>query len=129
MPLRPDLVIINDTDKVLHIVDVIIPLKSSETARAEKVSKKYTPLSDWFTSREYSASVSVFVVGSLGGWDSANDVVHYMYLKLSYFKIVYMFNLSCMHLLLLILSQVHLRGHDQRWSQPFCCCLLSKSHP
>ena len=84
MPLRPDLVIINDTDKVLHIVDVIIPLKSSETARAEKVSKKYTPLSDWFTSREYSASVSVFVVGSL---DSANDVVHYMYLKLSYFKL------------------------------------------
>ena len=69
MPLRPDLVIINDTDKVLHIVDVIIPLKSSETAfetaRAEKVCK-YTPLSDWFTSREYSASVSVFVVGSLG---------------------------------------------------------------
>ena len=59
MPLRPDLVFINDTDKVLHIVDVIIPLKSSETARAEKVCKKYTPLSDWFTSREYSASVSV----------------------------------------------------------------------
>ena len=43
-----------------------------ETARADKV-RKYTPLSDWFTSLGYSASVSVFVVGSLGAWDSEND--------------------------------------------------------
>ena len=47
MPLRPDLVIINDTDKVLHIVDVTIHFKTSETAfetaRAEKVCN-YTPL-------------------------------------------------------------------------------------
>ena len=49
--------------------------------------------------------------GGGGAWDSANDIVHYIYLKLSYFKNVYMFNLSCMHLLLLILSPVHLRGH------------------
>ena len=79
-------------------------------ARGDDVSENGSQLLDDITNKRWG-----------GAWDSANDVVHYIYLKLSYFKNVYMFNLSCMHLLLLILSPAHLRGHDQRWSQPFCC--------
>ena len=60
--------------------------------------------------------------GGGGGWDSANDVVHYIYLKLSYFKNVYMFNLSCMHLLLLILSPVHLRVMTSNGRNLFVIC-------
>ncbi|GFQ75972.1 retrovirus-related Pol polyprotein from type-1 retrotransposable element R2 [Trichonephila clavata] len=73
--LRPDLVA--KVDDQLCIIDVTIPfdnrLASFEVARQTKIHK-YAPLLQYFKSLGHS-QVQIFpiVVGSLGGWDVAND--------------------------------------------------------
>ena len=74
--LHPDIVVMNRSERTAVIVDVTIPFESSQaaldTARAEKL-RKYRPLADWMqSSLGLKTSVSAFVVGLLGSWDSNN---------------------------------------------------------
>ena len=74
--LRPDLVVLNDSQSTAVIVDVTIPFEATSTsfeaARHEKLTK-YQPVAEWLASRGYQVQVHAFVVGALGAWDPDTD--------------------------------------------------------
>jgi hypothetical protein len=53
-----------------------------QTARHEK-QRKYASLADHYKQRGYSVYLDAFIVGALGGWDPANELV-INHLKLSH---------------------------------------------
>lgn len=75
--LRPDLVILEPTTKRVTIVDVTIPFENRyaafEAARREK-QQKYQTIVEYFQQQGFDTSLDAFVVGSLGGWDPANEI-------------------------------------------------------
>lgn len=74
--LRPDLCII--AGDALTLIDVTIPIESGvdafKKARAEKKSK-YSDLVAWANSKFSLVYYDLFLVGSLGSWDVANESV------------------------------------------------------
>ena len=75
---RPDLCIINNTDKTCHLIDVATPFENRyeafQQARAEKLNK-YAGLASIMREKGYNVTVDAFIVGALGGWDPANENV------------------------------------------------------
>jgi hypothetical protein len=84
--LRPDFVAINEASKTITIIDVTMPFENRyaafKTARHEK-QRKYTSIADHYKERGYSVYLDAFIVGALGGWDPANELV-INHLKLSH---------------------------------------------
>ncbi|KAH1001413.1 hypothetical protein HUJ04_005439 [Dendroctonus ponderosae] len=74
--LRPDLLITNNNTKTMTRVDVAIAFenqyKAFEATRAEKL-RKYQHIADDFIARGYDVHMDAFIIGSLGGWDPANE--------------------------------------------------------
>lgn len=76
--LKPDLVVINDSTKKVHIVDVTVPFEGEEAFQEARVAKeeKYHHLIALFKNKGYhEVEVDAFIVGSLGSWDVANEPV------------------------------------------------------
>ncbi|XP_023215159.1 uncharacterized protein LOC111617978 [Centruroides sculpturatus] len=75
---RPDLVVINQNPKTATIVDIATPFENGadafERARSDKI-QKYEELANHYRRQGYDTFIDAFVVGSLGGYDSANDSV------------------------------------------------------
>ncbi|XP_023215163.1 uncharacterized protein LOC111617983 [Centruroides sculpturatus] len=75
---RPDLVVLNQNPKTATIVDVATPFENGadafDRARAEKI-RKYEELANHFRRQGYDTYIDAFVVGALGGYDTANDSV------------------------------------------------------
>uniref|UniRef100_A0A914VYJ5 Reverse transcriptase domain-containing protein n=1 Tax=Plectus sambesii TaxID=2011161 RepID=A0A914VYJ5_9BILA len=73
--LRPDLVLINETEKTFTIVDVTVPFENRSAAftaaRVEK-ARKYADITQHYADLGYDASCNAFIIGSLGGYDPAN---------------------------------------------------------
>ncbi|XP_067132582.1 uncharacterized protein [Centruroides vittatus] len=73
---RPDFVIINDASKSATIIDVATPFENGTDAftraRDEKIHK-YRDLANFFRSRGYDTFIDAFIVGALGGYDTANE--------------------------------------------------------
>ena len=84
--LRPDLVAVDEVNKTVTIVDVTIPFENGyaafQAARHEK-KRKYAPLAEHYNHLGYSVFLDANIVGALGGWDPANEVV-IRYLRLGY---------------------------------------------
>ena len=84
--LRPDFVAVDEACKIVAIVDVTMPFENRyaafQTARHEK-QRKYASLADHYKERGYSVYLDAFLVGALGGWDPANELV-VNHLKLSH---------------------------------------------
>jgi hypothetical protein len=76
----------DEAKKTVAIVDVTVPFKNGyeafQAARREK-KRKYAPLVDHYTHLVYSVFLDAFIVGALGGWDPANEVV-IRHLRLGY---------------------------------------------
>jgi hypothetical protein len=76
--LRPDVVVLNQSQNTATIVDVTIPFETDESAfeeaRNEKL-RKYQPLRTWLEEEHgyQNTSIHAFVVGALGSWDSNNE--------------------------------------------------------
>lgn len=72
---RPDVVIIDETQKIALIMDVTVAFENRPqafvTARAEKI-KKYSALSNHLHTQGLTTKILVFVMGSLGGYDKSN---------------------------------------------------------
>ncbi|KAG8184376.1 hypothetical protein JTE90_006779 [Oedothorax gibbosus] len=75
--LRPDLVITKGKNEAI-ILDITIPyenrIQAFETARAEK-KRKYTNIATLLSKDYKNVSVEAIIVGALGSWDPANDLV------------------------------------------------------
>jgi hypothetical protein len=84
--LCPDFVAINEASKTVTIIDVTMPFENRyaafQTAWHEK-QRKYASIADHFKERGYSVYLDAFIVGALGGWDPANELV-INHLKLSH---------------------------------------------
>lgn len=69
--LRPDLLLIDRSNRVAHIVDVTVPFEDGwgalHQARDAKLHK-YQPIADILTAAGLATTVEAFVVGSLGAW-------------------------------------------------------------
>lgn len=76
--LRPDLFIINESEKTASVIDVVTPfenrLEAFQAARREK-RRKYDHIGRHFQQKGYNVVVGAFVVGALGGWDPENEPV------------------------------------------------------
>uniref|UniRef100_A0A914X2I6 Reverse transcriptase domain-containing protein n=1 Tax=Plectus sambesii TaxID=2011161 RepID=A0A914X2I6_9BILA len=76
--LRPDLVVTNEVDMTATIVDVTVPFENRReafvAARAEK-KRKYAEIARHYQALGYKTFLDAFVVGTLGGYDSANAAV------------------------------------------------------
>ena len=76
--LRPDITIIDEVSKTVVIVDVTIPFENRprafELAREEKLTK-YGPLAAELEDQGFNVYLNALIVGSLGGWDPANEGV------------------------------------------------------
>ena len=74
--LKPDLVLLDQDNKVATIIDVACPfenrLRALEEKRAEKVGK-YQALCDVLQRQGYATSCDAVLVGSLGAWDPRNE--------------------------------------------------------
>ena len=74
--LRPDIVWIDEAKKTMKIVDVAVTFEnrylSLEKIRATKI-EKYAPIADEFRRKGWIVDLDAIVVGSLGGWDPANE--------------------------------------------------------
>jgi hypothetical protein len=74
--LRPDLLIVNGVEKSAAIIDVATPFENRfaafETSRNEKRTK-YGHIADHFRRQGCDVVVDVFVVGTLGVLDPANE--------------------------------------------------------
>ena len=83
--LRPDLVTVDEPNKTVTIVDVTMPFGNRYTAfqAARQEKNKYAPLAEHYNQLGYSVFLDAFIVGALGGWDPANEVV-IRHLKLGY---------------------------------------------
>ncbi len=91
---KPDLVITSTDQKTAHIVAVMIPFEGEDnlTKARERKVEKYQELRRWMMEEKGYREVHLdaFIVGSLGSWDPANEVVlkslqihrNYMYAKL-----------------------------------------------
>lgn len=75
--LQPDLVILNPTAKRVSIIDVTIAFENRyaafEAARRDKL-QNYQQIVEYFQQQGFDTSFEPFVVGSLGGWDPANEI-------------------------------------------------------
>ncbi|XP_023225569.1 uncharacterized protein LOC111626430 [Centruroides sculpturatus] len=75
---RPDLVVLNQNPKTATIIDVATPFENGADAfvraREDKV-QKYEDLAAHFRRRGYDTYIDGFIVGALGGYDTANDAV------------------------------------------------------
>ena len=72
---RPDLVVLNHTEKKAIIVDVTIPYEGeSDALQAAQDAKmsKYNNLAAWLRSSFDHVHLDAFVVGALGSWDPKN---------------------------------------------------------
>jgi hypothetical protein len=77
-PVRPDLVVVDDSLKTAMIVDVTIPFEnrySAFTIAREEKKRKYEGLADHLRHQGYEVYLDAFVVGALGGWDPENEPV------------------------------------------------------
>ena len=74
--MRPDIVVIDDVQKKMSIADVAVAFEnrydSFQAARVGKV-EKYTPIVEEFRRKGWTVDMGAIVVGSLGGWDPANE--------------------------------------------------------
>merc|ERR1711911_417141 len=74
--MRPDIVVIDDVQKKLSIADVAVAFEnryeSFQTARTGKITK-YAPIVEEFRRKGWTVDMGAIVVGSLGGWDPANE--------------------------------------------------------
>uniref|UniRef100_A0A7E4VI97 Reverse transcriptase domain-containing protein n=1 Tax=Panagrellus redivivus TaxID=6233 RepID=A0A7E4VI97_PANRE len=74
--LRPDIVLINDTSKLLTIIDVTIPFENGPDAfkKAREAKKeKYKDIETHFKKAGYKTFNDAFIIGSLGAYDPANE--------------------------------------------------------
>lgn len=73
---RPDLVVVDRDERTVFILDVTIPFENRytafEIARNTKI-QKYQNLAAHFERQGFRTSVDAFVIGSLGGYDPANE--------------------------------------------------------
>lgn len=72
------MIIVDKLRKVVQIIDVTIPFENGAHAFLEaRTAKKtkYRACADEYRANGYRTSVDALVVGSLGGWDIANDPV------------------------------------------------------
>uniref|UniRef100_A0A914XTH4 Reverse transcriptase domain-containing protein n=1 Tax=Plectus sambesii TaxID=2011161 RepID=A0A914XTH4_9BILA len=72
---RPDIIILDDAKKTAFVADVTVAFENRQAAfsmaRTEK-HRKYEALAQHLRSQGYETAVDAFVIGSLGGYDSAN---------------------------------------------------------
>ena len=76
--LKPDLIILNEETKEAHVVDVTVPFEGAGAFTAARTAKeqKYAYLKAMLRDKGYQrVEVDAMVVGSLGSWDPANDLV------------------------------------------------------
>jgi N-formylglutamate amidohydrolase len=90
--LRPDLVIINETEKSATIIDVASPFENRyaafEAARNEKQSKS-GHIADHYRNQGYTVVIDAFIVGALGGWDPANErIIRHLRLGTNYCRLM-----------------------------------------
>uniref|UniRef100_A0A7E4ZYD4 Glucuronosyltransferase n=1 Tax=Panagrellus redivivus TaxID=6233 RepID=A0A7E4ZYD4_PANRE len=73
--LRPDIALINETAKLLNIIDVTIPFENGPEAfkKAREAKKeKYKGIETHFKKTGYKTFNDAFIIGSLGAYDRAN---------------------------------------------------------
>ncbi|CAM4585880.1 unnamed protein product [Lepidochelys kempii] len=77
-PLRPDVVVTNETQKKIILVDITVPFENRtpafREARARKL-EKYAPLADTLRAKGYEVQLDALIVGALGAWDPCNERV------------------------------------------------------
>ena len=75
---RPDLVILDPAQKAAFVVDVTVPFENGKdaflAARAEKVRKYEEDVAE-LRAMGYRVYVDAFIVGTLGTWDPANNIL------------------------------------------------------
>jgi hypothetical protein len=90
--LRPDLLILNEPEKTAAIIDIATPFENRfgafEAARNEK-KVKYSHIADHYRRQGYEVVLDAFIVGSLGGWDPANEhIIGFLKLGRSYCRLM-----------------------------------------
>jgi hypothetical protein len=76
--LRPDLVLVNETDKKIAIVDVAITAQVGAdclTAKRQQKVDKYAHLADEYRAKGYDVELDAVVFGDVGGTDGHNEQV------------------------------------------------------
>ena len=74
---NPDLVIISPDNQTATVVDVTVPFEGEEDSLTKARESKEDKYSSWLLAEKgyQEVTVDVFVVGSLGSWDPANEAV------------------------------------------------------
>ncbi|CAM5100326.1 unnamed protein product [Natator depressus] len=77
-PLRPDVVVTNETQKKIILVDITVPFENRTPAFREAQARKlekYAPLADTLRAKGYEVQLDALIVGALGAWDPCNERV------------------------------------------------------